>query len=120
MTQFLAAIVGNTPAAVAITAVLTFVFLDVALAVAAAIKAKTFQVAHLADFVGGDLAKALVVIAFGFVAQSNAAIATVFYSSAAALLATLAGKINANATALFGLNPHITPPPIGPVTPPTA
>ncbi len=112
-------VTGNPPVAASLGAVFAFLFLDVVLGILAAVQTKTFQLVKLADFVGGDLLKALVVAAFGMGATQNTYVGIVFYAGAAALLGTLAAKINANFQTVFGVNPHITPPSL-PQTPPTS
>ncbi|MDA8346658.1 MAG: hypothetical protein M0Z66_14495 [Thermaerobacter sp.] len=106
-----ASLMGYPPVAASMGTLLVFVFVDVVLGVAAAVKKRRFELVRVADFVGGDLLKALVVLAFGVGAQSNAYLASVFYLTAAAVLTTLVGKINSNFKTVFGVNPHIPPPP---------
>lgn len=112
--SLVAYVLASPAIAATIGALLVFLALNVVLGVAAAAKQGKFQAGKLADFVGGDLLQVLIVLAFGLGSTQSTYIATVFYAGAAALLATLAAKINTNFEVLFGINPHIAPPAVGP------
>ncbi len=103
---------GYPPLETAMVTLLALVFANVVLGVAAAVKQHNFNLAYLADFVAGDLLKILVVLAFGFGAQSNGYLASVFYASATAEAASIVAKINRNFKAVFGVNPNLPVPPI--------
>ena len=104
--------------AIAAVALLGFLGLDIVLGIAAAVKSGTFDAQKLANFVGGDLFGVAIALAFGLGAKDNGIFASVFGTASAAMLATLAAKINANFQTVFGINPHIAPP-VLPQDPPT-
>jgi hypothetical protein len=102
------------PVSATLVTLLVLVFADVVLAIAAALKTHTFNARRVADFIGGDLLRVVVVLAFGLGAAVNAYIASAFYLSGAALATSVVAKINANFKVVFGVDPQLPPPPMPP------
>ena len=110
--SIVSALVDYPPVAASVGTLLALVGIDAVLGIAAAVKTKSFRLSKVGDFVGGDLLKTLVVLAFGIGAGYNGYLAGMFYLAAGATLTALVGKINTNFKTVFGISPNVPPPPL--------